>query len=532
MAETTHTREELVYAPAIVILADDLYPRKLEIVREYIQNASDALDAFSRIASHIGDDTKPQIKISVQGKSLLIFDNGIGMDVEDVSKLKRIAYSEKREGQEAGYKGIGRLAGIAVANKLMMSSTCYGDPKLHKFEFRAGDLHQDIADNRKKGVQEPASTVINRHTSITTLDTDPTDHFTIVELRDIDDRHADLLDPIVLRRFIGDIGPVGFAPDFFWGNRISDRLYQHVPDYSPKSIWLSNNEGDRSEIYKPYNDLMRLAEPEFYEIPDPHDGNRLLAYCWTTTRGQDMLGKVRPTGKRFTIDGKGDDKKSLAGPVYKLFGFSVGDRSLPLRTLWRKDYTRALWFTGEIHIVDKEIKPTTDRSNFVENAARSALYLAGRERVAKRLDLRAQVISDDRKAWEKAEEYRAKFQNLRSRLDKGDVERAELKAIRAELHQAEKELSRTCKDHEVLDDIRNVNRERRDLLSRLDASIGQKNKTSEINDLAREVEMTTQSRKLYTIIMEVLENHFGKDLDTYYELSGEIKNAIRKRFSH
>jgi len=243
-----------------------------------------------------------------------------------------------------------------------------------------------------------------------------------------------------------------------------------------------------------------------------------------------MLGKLRPAGKRFNIDGKGDEKKSLSGPVYKLFGFSVGDRSLPLRTLWRKDYTRALWFTGEIHIVDKEIKPTTDRSNFVDNGARTALYVAGRERIARRLDLRAQVISDDRKAWETADEYRAKFQNLRSRLDRGDVERAELKAIKAELHRAEKELSRACKDQDILDDIRKVNRERRDLLTRLDTSIGQKNKTSEINDLAREVGMTTQTRKLYTIIMEVLENHFSKELDTYYELSGEIKNAIRKRF--
>lgn len=69
----TFTNEELVYAAAIVILANDLYPRKLEIVREYIQNASDALDAFWRVAQHIDDDSKPVIKISIQGKSLLIW---------------------------------------------------------------------------------------------------------------------------------------------------------------------------------------------------------------------------------------------------------------------------------------------------------------------------------------------------------------------------------------------------------------------------------------------------------------------------
>jgi HSP90 family molecular chaperone len=40
---TTEKDEDLVYAPAILILSHDLYPRKLEVIREYIQNSSDAL---------------------------------------------------------------------------------------------------------------------------------------------------------------------------------------------------------------------------------------------------------------------------------------------------------------------------------------------------------------------------------------------------------------------------------------------------------------------------------------------------------
>src|SRR5689334_9381272 len=134
--------EELVYAAAVLILSEDLYPRKLEIIREYVQNASDALDEFISVADFLEDRSEPQIKISIQGRSLLIFDNGIGMDAEEVAKLKRIAYSEKKMGEEAGYKGIGRLAGIAVADKLKISSTSYGDPKLHHFEFRAREMRK------------------------------------------------------------------------------------------------------------------------------------------------------------------------------------------------------------------------------------------------------------------------------------------------------------------------------------------------------------------------------------------------------
>ena len=47
--------EELVYAAAVLILSEDLYPRKLEVVREYIQNASDALDEYMSVADQIED---------------------------------------------------------------------------------------------------------------------------------------------------------------------------------------------------------------------------------------------------------------------------------------------------------------------------------------------------------------------------------------------------------------------------------------------------------------------------------------------
>jgi len=528
MADSGHTREELVYAAAIVILADDLYPRKLEIVREYIQNASDALDAFNRVAEHIEDDFTPVMKISIQGKSLLIFDNGIGMDGEEVQKLKRIAYSEKREGHEAGYKGIGRLAGMAVANKLLISSTSYGDPQLHKFEFRAKELKEELSENRRKGIQEPASEVINRHTTISSLDVDPADHYTIVELRETDDRYPELLDPVQLREYIGDIGPVGFAPDFTYGHRVSDHLYKRVPDYSPKAIWLATTSGDRAQIYKPYTDSMGLAEPEFIEV---HGRGGLLAYVWYTTKGKPMLGKVRSSGGKFTVEGTTPaSKKRLAGLVYKLFGFSIGDRSLPLRTLWTKDYTRPLWFTGEIHIVDKNVKPTTDRSNFVDNEARRQLYSAAQDRIAKELNSLAQDISNNRQAHDAAAEYQQRFKALSDKLNGGRLDRSELSARKRELHEALEALKRSCKDHDIQAYVKDVSREGRELLARLETTRSQKEKANEISDLARDVSMTSQARRVYTIVMETLEGHFRNDMDTYYDLSAEINKAIKKRY--
>src|ERR1700730_13212755 len=187
--------EELLYAAVVQILSEDLYPRKLEIIREYIQNASDAIDDWLRIAHLLPDEEpEPEVKISIQQRSLLIFDGGIGMTGEDIPKLMRIAYSEKKAGEEAGYKGIGRLAGIAVAEKLKITSTSYGDPKLYHFEFRAADMRKDISDKKKQGVNELASPVIKRHTSTWWTDIDPADHYTLVEIRNIKDSCDELLD--------------------------------------------------------------------------------------------------------------------------------------------------------------------------------------------------------------------------------------------------------------------------------------------------------------------------------------------------
>ena len=525
--------EELVYAAAVVILADDLYPRKLEIVREYIQNASDALDSFSRVSDVIGDPTDPLIKVSIQGRSLIIWDNGIGMDAAEIQKLKRIAYSEKKVGREAGYKGIGRLAGIAVAKKLIISSTSFGDPQLHRFEFRARDLHADIDEARRRGAQESATAVLNRHITISAIDVDPRDHYTMVELRDIDDPDSDLLDATTLREFIGDIAPVGFDPSFTHATTITSALRRELQDYSPKTIWLATGPGERIQVFKPYTNEMELAEPYFVAIRD--QSGEMLAYCWYAAKGQTILGKTRPTGKIFTVaNGESkDQRRRFAGLVYKLFGFSIGDRTLPLKTLWQKDYTRPLWFTGEIHVINKDVTPTTDRSNFVENGASKDLFTAGQTALAKDLNRRAEQISDTRGTFDLTERARRRITEVMKRVDEGKLDRAQVKSTKAEIDKLlakNLQVKPKCIDDEISDFARQVAAHARELKSKLDNVKGGSD-TTRINSVVEELNLTTQPRKLYTIVVDVLRNYYAEqgDLDTFYEVSDRINEALRKK---
>jgi molecular chaperone HtpG len=531
----TDRPEELVYAAAVLILSEDLYPKKLEIIREYIQNASDALDDYRLIADAVEDRWEPVIKISIQGRSLLIFDTGTGMDAAEMAKLKRIAYSEKKQGEEAGYKGIGRLAGIAVADKLKISSTSYGDPKLHHFEFRAGAMREDVSKKKKGGVQEPASVVINRHTSMWTTEADdPESHYTLVELRDVRDKCLDILDVEALKDFISDIAPVDFAPDseFQYGSLISTKLCQSVPDFSPKAIYLATANGDRVRIYKPYANETVLSAPEFIEVRNPDKPQELLAFCWYASKGREMLGKVRPAGKIFSVDGEDpEEKHRLAGLVYKLFGFSIGDRTLPQRTLWTTTMTRAQWFTGEIHIVDKSILPTTDRSNFVENEWREKLYGEAREAISSTLNREAQRISDNRQAFETASRLKQSLEQYQTKLAAGQIDRADLRAVREDVAKGLEQLRRReakCRDTDIQTQIKQV--------KNLGSTVRQEladpkllKKAKSVADIATELNMTAKARKLFEIVMETLQGHFA-DKDEYYRVAGKIYGALRKKY--
>lgn len=526
------TGEELVYAPALLILSQDLYPRKLEVIREYIQNASDALEAFAAIADRVDDHAELQIKVSVQGRSLLVFDNGIGMDAEEIAKLRRVAYSEKKVGQEAGYKGIGRLAGIAVAEKLKISSTSYGDPKLHHFEFRAKDMREDVDEKKRSGQQEPATAVINRHTSITSVEIDPKDHYTIVEVRGITESCDELLDDKVLREYIGEIAPVEFSPEFSWGARISQKLRQNVPDYAPKVIYLSTTDGERVRIFKPFRDDMTISEPDFIEITDKANPNRLLAYCWYATKGQRILSRIRPAGKIFSTDGNDTrERQRFAGLAYKLFGFSIGDRTLPLRSLWTKSSPRALWFTGEVHVVDKGVLPTTDRSDFVENESRRRLYDAA-DCVPAKLNRLAQEISDNRRAFSDSEKLRESFRKWREKLQKRQIERAQLNTVEQELVEGIEQLKKRmhrCSDKEIEEFSREIIKYGRSLGAELEQAKSARGENG-IQDIASELGLSDKAKKVFQIVMEALSRHYDVRREEYYEVANKINKALRKSY--
>src|SRR4051794_34679474 len=100
-------------APLLDTIAQGLYTQ-LEVLREYCQNGIDSYVDFVQLTGMEPQYTV-QVFVDTTNGSLTVYDNGVGMDREDVFDAKSIAVSHKlsRQNEFVGFRGIGIWAGLS-----------------------------------------------------------------------------------------------------------------------------------------------------------------------------------------------------------------------------------------------------------------------------------------------------------------------------------------------------------------------------------------------------------------------------------
>src|SRR5258708_19224261 len=119
---------EDIGAPLLANLAKGIYTPEA-MLREYVQNAGDAyFDLEEKRDKTLPTEERTiDIYYPEQG-TIAVQDNGIGMDLEDVKRFKRIALSAKLGKDRAGFPGIGIWAGFSAPDKLDAEPTKDGPP--------------------------------------------------------------------------------------------------------------------------------------------------------------------------------------------------------------------------------------------------------------------------------------------------------------------------------------------------------------------------------------------------------------------
>ncbi|MBA7516835.1 hypothetical protein ES705_08884 [subsurface metagenome] len=385
--------EEYAYGYIIKALAGGLYPNKFDVIREYIQNGFDAIVNWKNISKNI-DVT---IKITIKKPSIFIFDNGTGMNRYTLNEYRKVGFSKKKVGESAGFRGIGKLAGISVARKLVVTTSPRGIAERYILIFDAESMIKEVDELKKKKENIPLNNLIMRYTNLTSEIENKDEHYTMIELHGIKDDSKILFDKKKLRNYISRNAPVPFDPHFKHGKEIEKNIRKFVEDYDCVAISM-----DGKDIYKPFSS--NLKTHQHISVYNGKNKKKLSAYCWYCENSK--KGQIKPL--------------EINGLIYRYKNFAVGDNYLTRKTIWDTSSHLAFYFIGEVYITDEDILPTSQRDNFEQSTARDQFYKDAKI-IANDFNKIARESSGIRKAKEHVELGQQVITSIKS-----DVERKEL----------------------------------------------------------------------------------------------------------
>lgn len=499
----TH-QEEYAFGFILEVLTQGLYPNVLDVLREYVQNSYDAILKHRKQF----DDINYKIKININGRSLFISDNGIGMDEERIKQYRYVGFSDKKLGEEAGFRGIGKLSGISVAERLIITSKAYKSPRRYTLIFNAQTMLSEILKLKTEGKNKPLNDLIRDNTEISSKEDEKDDHFTIIELQNIREEHSILLDSTYVADYVSKICPTPLHPSFKYREEINTWLTNNVSDY----VFLPHYVNDQP-VYKPYSNS--IDKPTFHEIEKSEDGEP-IAYAWACANlKEEQLPETGPRGINF-----------------RLKNISIGDHEYARTLLWKTSGHLAYWFFGELHIVDTEILPSSERNGFIDNEARQKLVGRGQKDFIKKLEKIARDRSGRANAEKKLQKLEELIKNTQLSLNKKELPREssifEVAKLINALVKAESSQSKLSSKRRL--EIKKITKETDKLVAKITSPGSFSDETCGIFDIKENLSLSDKEWKLYDLIIDSLKDFFSENPDNFSKIIKQIQEKMIKEF--
>ena len=319
-----------------------MHTNPLVIYREYIQNAVDSI-----AASEAKGNGRVDISINPKVKHVIIQDNGPGLTYkQSLEQLISIANSYKCRETDRGFRGIGRLTGLAFGDSITFLTRQNAGEHVTSVDWDGVSLRKKVAGGL--GIENAISECVR----VETISGEKfPESFFRVEIKGIA-RFASgsLLNCEAVRDYIAEVCPVPFASDFKYAEDISN-LFEKGDGPFTVDIYLN---GDETPLTRRHNNNIILSEErqdsftEFDVVTIPTiEGDRNAAVGWVAHSS--YLGALP---KRLGIRGV----RARDGNI------QVGNESLFDHLFTENRFNR--WCVGEIHIQDTRIVPNGRRDYF------------------------------------------------------------------------------------------------------------------------------------------------------------------------
>lgn len=342
------------------LLSTAMYVDPLSILREYVQNAADSVDAAHAQGLLAGGELgRIDVEIRADSRELVVKDNGVGVPREEVERvLASFGASEKRGKGSRGFRGVGRLGGLGYARGLTFRTRAVDDPEITEIHWDCRKLREELrSSGDKRHLEDVVRSVVTVRRDRATEQAEP--HFFEVHLDGVvrlwNDR---LLNVDGVSNYLAQVCPVPFSKDLSFASQIEEHLGRHLP---PRRFQIHLN-GASEPLYRPHGAEFhvsatkrdRFVACQLLEVPGL-DGQPAAA-GWILHHN--YLGAIRATPQ-------------ISGLRARVGEMQVGDSDIFITSFPESRFNS--WSVGELHVLDDRIVPNGRRDNFEQNAAYGAL---------------------------------------------------------------------------------------------------------------------------------------------------------------
>ena len=505
-------------------LTTGMYSDSKVIYREYIQNACDQIDLAVKLGILSSEEGEIEIYIDSSKRYISIKDNATGVKAENfIRDVGDIANSSKEIGKNKGFRGIGRLCGLAYCKTLKFTTSYRGESKKSVMTCNAKKMREMLVENKQYTLDEIWDIII-------TYSTEPeveSKHYFEVEMFDINKENTDLLDEAKVREYLSFVAPVEYKNTFILRGQIYDyasSIAYHIDEYYIKvngaqifKEYTTNLKEQSGNALKNYDEISRLEFKDFRDF----DGN-IIAWIWVD------LSRFE---KQIPIINR------MRGLRLRCENIQVGNDNA-LQSLF-KESRGNYYFVGEVFAVSPQLIPNSQRDYFNENETRVLFEDALRVYfydVLHKLYHEANRLKND---YKRQEEYLSKATEYQKKdREQGFINEEERQKFQYDLDRAKKEAEDACKRLDKFD-----SNDTTSPLSEVRKSIGRKfapalKEKAEIvqvplDDVGKKKGFITSSmsklsrseRKLVSKILSIISDTAPKDIAE--QIINKIKEEMR-----
>ena len=338
-------------------LTAGMYNDPLAIYREYIQNSADSIDGALKV--NPWNSNRINVDLNPVEKSITISDRGAGISAELAEDiLSSIGLSSKKNLNLRGFRGIGRLGGLAFCDQAIFRTKAEDEDIESIQAWDCNKLRQLMSGSGKTTYS--LKQLFNRYTTFYQENAKKkAGSYFEVKLSGVQSFRNHVMDIKKVHDFLSVTAPVPFHPDeMSFAKEISEYLSSNIHNYSAYDIILNGE-----PVYKPYSDMVKLTSKGH----DIIDGIALfeikingtaVAYGWYGKR-EDLLGAIT----------KG---QMSSGIRVRVGNIQIGDSHL-LDGCFRESRFNS-YMVGEIHVDSADLIPNSRRDDFVDNEIKGLFY--------------------------------------------------------------------------------------------------------------------------------------------------------------